>query len=408
MKKYADTSVQAEFATSEHAISSSPDICGGESEAAITQIRADFTNCALPADSLTGACIPGADNEPNDCGYGANLGGLCAYCAASSPNSTDSCCVGASAETRCEGVDLPTFASAPSTLLNTGTATPDASAAAAADDSDAGLTGGQVAGIVIGAVLGALALLALIIGACIFFRRKRRSRAGSVFNQQSPPRQGRGPQMGYVGAGASPIGLAPGGRVARMAALEGASNSSVGRTTLPPRTANTNPSYPGSSSEDYNDNDSPNSGLAAMGGRAPKRTGSLSSSSALALYDDPASPRTGSELNSSPDAVTSGQSEQLAFFKDYYSQDEIRPGDAVATLWAYQPRANDEFELERGDMLKVVGIWDDGWATGIRMRERAEDWDARKKEQRDSGVSNGSRRSDAGQLDGEIKAFPVE
>lgn len=50
----------------------------------------------------------------------------------------------------------------------------------------------------------------------------------------------------------------------------------------------------------------------------------------------------------------------LTCFQDYYSQDDIHPNDKVAVLWAYQPRAVDEFDLDRGDMLKVVGIWDDG------------------------------------------------
>jgi len=38
----------------------------------------------------------------------------------------------------------------------------------------------------------------------------------------------------------------------------------------------------------------------------------------------------------------------------------MHPGDKVAVLWAYAPRAPDEFELDRGDMIKIVGIWDDG------------------------------------------------
>ena len=126
-------------------------------------------------------------------------------------------------------------------------------------------------------------------------------------------------------------------------------------------------------------------------------------------FDDSSSPQSNSAGQySSPDGMASGQSEQLPYFKDYYSQDEIHPNDKVATLWAYQPRAGDEFELERGDMLKVVGIWDDGWATGVRIDERAEDYDGKRKLQRDSGVSNGS--GDGGQSPppmGEIKAFPV-
>ena len=112
---------------------------------------------------------------------------------------------------------------------------------------------------------------------------------------------------------------------------------------------------------------------------------------------------------SSPLAITSQQSEQLPFFKDYYSQDDIHPGERVAALWAYQPRAVDEFTLERGDMLKVVGIWDDGWATGVMMDERADEWEARRQQQRDSGVSNtsGRGRDMSPAVTGEIKAFPL-
>jgi hypothetical protein len=115
--------------------------------------------------------------------------------------------------------------------------------------------------------------------------------------------------------------------------------------------------------------------------------------------------------------MASGQSEQMSHFKDYYSSEDINSGDIVATLWAYQPRAGDEWDLERGDMLKVVGIWDDGWATGYKIRERVDEWEVRRNPNRDSGVSNGSTgrqqaaatpaASAAVSSDGEIKAFPV-
>lgn len=152
--------------------------------------------------------------------------------------------------------------------------------------------------------------------------------------------------------------------------------------------------------------DSPESIRGVLAGNLPKRQGSLSSHSALGPNSSPLSGSDRTRNFSSPDGVASGQSEQLQFFKDYYSQDDIHPNDTVATLWAYQPRAGDEFELERGDMLKVVGIWDDGWATGVRLSESAEQWEARKAEQRDSGVSNGSGRSPV-ESDSEIKAFPL-
>jgi hypothetical protein len=129
----------------------------------------------------------------------------------------------------------------------------------------------------------------------------------------------------------------------------------------------------------------------------------------MGANDDRYSPnRPNSDDGSSPLGVSSQKSEQLTAFKDYYSQDEIHPGDKVATLWAYSPRAGDEFTLERGDMLKVVGIWDDGWATGIMIDERAEGFDARHNPQRDSGVSSGTARQGTGaEMDGEIKAFPL-
>lgn len=391
---------QAENALSEQNIASSPDICGSPGDRALTQIRADFTNCALPANSLTTSCIAGVDNEPNDCGFQSNLGGLCGYCAASSPNSTDSCCVNSLAESRCLNVELPTTISMPPLFTTTTTASPSSTATAATEEasssSDDGLSGGAIAGIVVGSVVGALLLLALIVGCCVFFRRRRTSsQQGSVFNQPSPQRQG--PPMSFTGVTRAP-GMPPGGRVTRMSALEGSSSE--------PHSSPIAGGYHGSSDE-YGDSPESARSMGGMGAMAamPKRDGSLSSHSHP--NNDSSSP-----MNdfSSPDGIGSGQSEQLQFFKDYYSQDEIHPNDVVATLWAYQPRANDEFELERGDMLKVVGIWDDGWATGLRVKEKAEDWETRRKENRDSGVSNGSQKprpTSPAATEGDIKAFPV-
>lgn len=204
----------------------------------------------------------------------------------------------------------------------------------------------------------------------------------------------------------SDYGPQPGGRVARMSALEGNSSESpfYGAAVVGDAARGTNKRYGDTSESEGYYGDTPESRKAAP--TAGRRNGSLSSQSALGALDDPSSPNTDGQL-SSPEGVTSGQSEQLPFFKDYYSEDEIHPNDKVATLWAYQPRAGDEFELERGDMLKVIGIWDDGWATGVRIDERAEDYDPKRKLQRDSGVSNGSGRGDSPPPSGELKAFPV-
>lgn len=174
----------------------------------------------------------------------------------------------------------------------------------------------------------------------------------------------------------------PGGRVARMSAMQSEEPSQLGQRGYGDRV------------DPYNGSRmSPEKLVGAMG----------------AMQMSPGSNRSspGSKDFSSPEGVASGQSEQLPFFKDYYSSDDIHPNDKVSVLWAYQPRAGDEFELERGDMLKVVGIWDDGWATGVRIDDRAEDYDGKHKAQRDSGVSNGSVIREDSPIGGEIKAFPL-
>lgn len=205
--------------------------------------------------------------------------------------------------------------------------------------------------------------------------------------------------MSYGGDDQLAPPIIPGARVQRMSALEGSSSSDHYND----RPGGALAAFGGSQSSAY---DSPEPVRRHLASALPKRHGSLSSSSVL--ESSTTTPHSGSNARnfSSPEGVASGQSEQLQFFKDYYSQDDIHPNDIVATLWAYQARAGDEFELERGDMLKVVGIWDDGWATGVRLSETAEQWEARKIEQRDSGVSNGVKRTQA-ESDGDIKAFPL-
>ena len=390
---------QSEYAQSEENITAS-NYCGTAGSNAISQIRADFTNCALPADSLSGTCIEGVTNEPDNCGFSSNAGGLCSYCAASSPNATDSCCVFSDTESRCEGVVLPVVAtSSIQPLFTSSTASSTSSptsASTSATRRNRGLTGGQVAGIVVGSILGAFLLLALLILGCVLFRRhQQQSPPNSVFNQ---PVQARQPQMAFHSDGAGSqrahLDVVPGSRVARMSALEEppSSESEIhGNSPAEEGTYNAK-----SSSEEA----TPRSFAGVVPPPRRRGSGSLSSNSILALG--------GGGNNSPGDAFSSPettQSEQLDFFKDYYSQDEIRSQDIVATLWAYQPHAGDEFELERGDMLKVLGIWDDGWATGVRIRMHAEDWRGDDKLQRDSGMS-GSRANTPEEY-GEVKAFPL-
>ena len=308
---------------------------------------------------------------------------------------------------RCAGVTLPTVSSVPPlTLMSTTPATASATSSAgsaSASQHSGGLSGGAIAGIVIGAIVGAALLLGLLILLFVCMRRRRESES-NPFTRRTQGGTGFTPDP-FDDKNQPP----PGGRVARMAALEGAGGeSSHGHRGLDPMLAVEKRRY-GEHSDSDAYGDSPESRGAPPTGR---RQGSLSSNSALGgalggatTGEDTTSASNGGQF-SSPGDWHSGQSEQLPFFKDYYSSGEIHPHDRVSVLWAYQPRATDEFELERGDMLRVVGIWDDGWATGVRIPDRADDFDGKHKEQRDSGFSQaeGPKSSLEG---GEVKAFPL-
>ena len=246
--------------------------------------------------------------------------------------------------------------------------------------------------------MASLLLLGLILLGCMMLRRRRERRPkSSLFNQPVTSRH-QPPMAFHDGAREEEHAGLPGARVARMSALEGGDGFSRDRSGYSPVGA-----Y-GSPLDDEFPHEPQVLGLSPL----PKRAASLTSTSHLSAAGGrlDTSPSTNDEDFTSPD---SQQSERLAFFKDYYSQDEIHPGDLVSTLWAYEPRAADEFHLERGDMIKVLGIWDDGWATGVRARQKAEEWrqSGKSQSQRDSGLSQGSPATSPGSSDGDVKAFPL-
>ncbi|KAF3915257.1 hypothetical protein ABW20_dc0110623 [Dactylellina cionopaga] len=389
----------AQFAISEQIITSDPMLCNStRSEDQTEQIRSDFSICGLPKASLSGNCIPAIENESKNCGYNNNLPGLCAYCGSSSPNSTDSCCYNVDLS-RCIGVRLTPTTSLPPLFTTTVTAVPTGTSGGASSSSGSnnnGLSGGAIAGIAIGAI-AVLALLALL--ALCLLRRKRKDK-DSIFNQPSPRRrtleQG---QMVYPQTGrGSAYEALPSTRIARMSALENNNTSSeTGATPSTRGNRSGRGGYGSSSPIPYGEKQ-----LVPP----PRGTRTVSVSSSSMLDNTINSPLSAGGI-SSPMYNGSSQSEQLGAFKDYYSSDTIKPGDDVATLWAYAPRAKDEFELERGDMLRVLGIWDDGWATGVRINGRAEDY-VQRRAQRDSGLSaQTDPELNDPTVGADVKAFPL-
>ncbi|UKZ60135.1 uncharacterized protein TrAtP1_001419 [Trichoderma atroviride] len=217
----------AEYAQSEAYITADTALCGSPSSDLNKLIRADFTVCSNPEQALSSSCIVGSDNEPDNCGFGNSTVGLCSYCGAGGINSTDTCCYSSNAEKRCQGVKLPDI-----TVTFTApvaTATPTTSSAPVSSGGSH-LSGGAIAGIVIGSLAGVVILAALLFF-CIRMMRRRPGSSGqadSIFNQPQPSRKG--PPMSQ-GSAAPPRGyeILPGGRIARMSALEGHSGDSPSR-----------------------------------------------------------------------------------------------------------------------------------------------------------------------------------
>lgn len=411
----------AQQAESESIITANRDLCPQLSPNADDQIRADFTNCALPANSLTSACISGPANEPNNCGFGESTVGLCQYCASGGINSTDTCCYNSDTKNRCANIALPTITGFVTftTSVPSQTGTPP-KPIGTTEGSYSRLSSGAIAGIIIGSILGLSLIAGLFFLFSVCLRKRRESEDSGVFNQPSASRIQYLPnntRNGQSTMTVTPVAsksdgyeIIPGGRIARMSALEDQSNP-LFKGDVDQDTSNACVSRRRNllnSSSDESER-SINHTKVLRPPPTGRRAGSLSSNSAL-VADYPQSPNSGSiGCHSSHQVPASFQSEQLLSFKDYYSVDEIHPGEKVAVLWAYQPRATDEFALERGDMLKVAGIWDDGWATGVMINERADEWDSKYNTQRDSGVSETihSRHESPPNTSNEIKAFPL-
>jgi hypothetical protein len=294
-----------------------------------------------------------------------NLLGLCLYCADNSPNSTDTCCYSSGAETKCAGLVLPTFTNLPPITTTTATATATATSSPLGGGGS-GLSGGAIAGITI----GALVAVGFLVFALLFWWR-RRNQYGSQASIFNHPTRGP-PSMTFTTVGPVQTGhgyeALAGGRVARMSALEGSTSqvdiASTTTSAAPPHISRAIIGAQSSSSSEFGLQDSP----VSRRDRSPQhrplhppprgRNASLSSSSVLMSEGGLTSPVPPSEKGSG--RFSGVASEQLPYFRDYYSNEDIHPGDKVSVLWAYAPRAPDEFELDRGDMLKVVGIWDDG------------------------------------------------
>jgi hypothetical protein len=78
---------------------------------------------------------------------------------------------------------------------------------------------------------------------------------------------------------------------------------------------------------------------------------------------------------------------------DPYSLLPIHQQSDVAALWTYTPRMEDEMALDRGDVIRIENLYDDGWALGRKLRTKIWDMVDESSTQRDSGIGPSQRES---------------
>lgn len=238
-------------------------------------------------------------------------------------NSTETCCYQAKVEERCKGVKLPSIVNVPDGLLPLPSSTPSTPPTSGGGGSK-GLSGGVIAGIVIGAII-AVALIAFLI---LYWRRRRQMQASENYlNRPTVHRPSPDRNMTYAN---SPISHSnpqspidgPGGRIARMSALESrnASRNALAAESSVPLALQERPSHRviRSTSGDFRPSDSSDTRRSVKYGTdirphpAPRdRNASLSSTSVLVSerHGSDSEKEEGSQLVGSP------VSEQLPYFK---------------------------------------------------------------------------------------------
>lgn len=207
-----------EYSASEYAVVNSttycpgPDTTNGNRTYNLNKDFVDCTNWTTLATNNSATCVSGASNEGN-CGFGASTTQLCGFCSGSNP---DDCCysgerrdyfairlgLGYSAadglvaiadRTAITDATICGFTLSPKANATTSSssALPSSTSSIAPSSTASGslqgnsgsssnsflsLSGGQIAGIVVGCVLGGLllsALLALLVWCCCFRKRRK-------------------------------------------------------------------------------------------------------------------------------------------------------------------------------------------------------------------------------------------
>jgi hypothetical protein len=122
--------------------------------------------------------------------------------------------------------------------------------------------------------------------------------------------------------------------------------------------------------------------IAAMGSRGGNGNGGKRGS------------RTSTTLSTlSPGTEAGSEAASVSVVADHYSTNAIVAQSEVVALWSYTPRLQDEMALERGDVVRIENLYDDGWALGRKLKTKVWDLTDDRSTTRDSGIGTSQRES---------------
>ncbi|KAG4306419.1 hypothetical protein PORY_000407 [Pneumocystis oryctolagi] len=356
----------------------------------LSLIRVDFEICTSPSASFSLECIKGRSNEPQSCGFGTNILGLCQYCNSFSQDSIDTCCI-VSNLSQCSVFNYSTSVNIPSYLIPNSTTsasllnvTNSSSLPVAPinkqEKNIAGLSKKTISFIIILSIIIVLIILSLLILLIILSYTRRRNKdiiseqlnnLNQIFSRNKDLHKDdfssffktNSSALNYnsVSAEKNPDhfnAIIPVDTEEKMHPFTNNENKQIRNFSNFYNIANLSKSYksqnPTSFSLNLNSYRTLNHHSSQMTENNP---GTINTSAFRSSKSRPASSIGEDRISIFPTIMS---------MKDYYSDHQITRNTEVVALYMYKPKMPDEMTLEKGDIIHVVSVWDDGWCSGIK------------------------------------------
>ncbi|EMR09196.1 hypothetical protein PNEG_02533 [Pneumocystis murina B123] len=359
----------------------------------LSLIRFDFAVCTSPSASFSLECIKGKSNEPQSCGFGTNILGLCQYCNSSFSNSIDTCCA-LSNLSSCASLNysisipsltdlIPTFTTPITSNTISSSSLPTIPINEQEKSNTAKLSQKTMSFIIILSIIIIIIILSLLILLIILSFNKRRKirNTMSKLNSAKQPFIEEDPyKRNYL----SLFRTENNSNTLNYNTLPIQKNSDYFNRTIITSTpekellsANNENKQVKSYKNFYNiadlnknhklyQNTTPSSlkfdSYKSLNHHASQITENNSESINTIALKNPKS-RPTSSIGQDRVAILP----IVMSMKDYYSDHQITRNTEVVALYIYEPKMPDEMILERGDIIHVVSVWDDGWCSGIKI-----------------------------------------